>query len=30
LQAPPRSGRNIADTGRRDEIRQLLAKAAGK
>ncbi len=30
LQAPPRSGRNIADTGRRDEVRQLLAKATGK
>jgi tetratricopeptide (TPR) repeat protein len=30
LQAPPRSGRNIADTGRRDEARHLLAKATGK
>jgi len=26
LQAPPRPGRQIADTGRREEIRTLLAK----
>ena len=26
LQAPPRPGRNIADTGRREEVRALLAK----
>ncbi len=30
LQAPARSGRHIADTGRREEARTLLAKAAGK
>jgi hypothetical protein len=26
LQAPPRAGRQIADTGRREEARALLAK----
>lgn len=30
LQAPARSGRHIADTGRREEARVLLAKATGK
>jgi tetratricopeptide (TPR) repeat protein len=30
LQAPPRPGRQIADTGRREEARQLLAKVKGK
>lgn len=27
LQAPPRPGRQVADTGRREEVRQLLEKA---
>jgi cytochrome c-type biogenesis protein CcmH/NrfG len=26
LQAPPRPGRQIADSGRRDEVRALMAK----
>lgn len=30
LQAPARPGRQIADTGRREEVRQLLDKARGK
>jgi Tfp pilus assembly protein PilF len=30
LQAAPRPGRHIADTGRREEIRVLLAKARSK
>ncbi|MFM8624228.1 MAG: tetratricopeptide repeat protein [Betaproteobacteria bacterium] len=30
LQAPPRSGRHIADSGRREETRALLAKTTGK
>lgn len=30
LQAPPRPGRQIADTGRREEVRHLLDKARGK
>lgn len=30
LQAPPRSGRQIADSGRREETRALLAKTTGK
>jgi tetratricopeptide (TPR) repeat protein len=30
LQAPPRPGRQIADSGRRDEARQLLAKVKAK
>jgi tetratricopeptide (TPR) repeat protein len=30
LQAPARPGRQIADTGRREEARQLLAKVKGK
>jgi tetratricopeptide (TPR) repeat protein len=29
LQAPPRAGRAVADAGRRDEARALLAKARG-
>jgi tetratricopeptide (TPR) repeat protein len=30
LQAPPRPGREIADSGRKDEARQLLEQARGK
>jgi tetratricopeptide (TPR) repeat protein len=30
LQAPPRTGRQIADTGRREEVRALLAKIKSK
>ena len=30
LQAPPRPGRELADTGRREEARQLLEKARAK
>ena len=30
LQAPPRPGRQIADTGRREEVRALLAKLKGR
>jgi len=29
LAAPPRPGREVADTGRREEVRQLLAKVKG-
>ncbi len=29
LQAPARAGRQIADTGRREEVRQLLEKVKG-
>jgi tetratricopeptide (TPR) repeat protein len=30
LQAPPRPGRRVADTGRREEVRELLEKARAK
>lgn len=30
LQAPPRPGRQVADAGRRDEVKALLEKARGK
>lgn len=30
LQAPPRPGRELADTGRREEVRQLLEKARAR